>query len=262
MTTSDVFVDSDVTVPVDVYAPNGGGPYPLVILRHGLTQSKENLAGWGKLLASHGYVAVMPDARVSWMDVPEADAKDMLTVMTWAMRDPSLAGSVDPARRVLGGHSFGGLAALVAASQDPSLRALVLLDTEGQDLGASDGASISIPTLGIFGEPNADCNESGTGVTSFEAVTGPRFGLRIKGASHCAAESPPGAECEAQCGTVTEQAQALYQQFVMSFLDAYITCNPTSFASVDPRVQPPDGVEIFSDENRGTPSDFCAATPP
>jgi hypothetical protein len=255
--TKQVSVDSTTTVPVDVYAPTAGGPYPLVVLRHGLTRSKEQLAGWGQDLASHGFVAVLPDARVSWRDDAEGDARDMLTVMKWALVEPSLAGKVDPTRRILGGHSSGGLAAIVAASLDPSLKALLLLDTEGDDLGVTAGAKVSMPTLGIFGEPDTLCNESGTGVGSFQAVTGPRFGMRIRGASHCDAESPSSAGCELPCGATTPNAQGLYRQFGLAFLDAYVNCNAASFAAVDPHAQAPAGVEIFSADNRGAPASVC-----
>jgi pimeloyl-ACP methyl ester carboxylesterase len=221
-------------------------------------------------MAAQGFIAVMPDSRMAWNDDPQGDAQDILAVMHWAMSDASLAGKIDPRRRVLGGHSSGGLAALVAASTDPSIRALLLLDTEGTDVGLQSAAQVSIPTLAIFGDSSVVANDNlvgtamctdsdGTGLGTFQALAGTRFGLRIRGASHCAAESPTSAGCEIPCGSATPEAQQAYQRYVMTFLAAYVACDSTSFPVVDPRAPPAvQNVELLASDNRGTPSAVCA----
>jgi pimeloyl-ACP methyl ester carboxylesterase len=243
-------VADGVTVLVDAYAPGAAGRYPIVLLRHGLTRSRENFAGWGKDLAARGFVVVAPDARDAWNDDPDGDASDILTVMSWALGDTTLSAKIDPSRRILGGHSSGGLAALVAASRDPSLSALLLLDTEGDDpRGPRAAALVTAPTLGVFGAPNMLCNENGDGVSSFAALAGPRFGLRIEGASHCAAENPSGMGCELPCGSVSDEAQQLYQHYVVGFLEAFIGCDQASFTAL---ATPTNGVDLFTSQNRGS----------
>jgi dienelactone hydrolase len=272
MSTKQVPVAADVSVDADVFVPTASGAFPLLVLRHGLTRSKEALTGWGQALAGHGFVAVIPNNRSSMDHDAQAEAGDMLTVMQWATREPSLAGKVDPQRRVVGGHSSGGLAALIAAVGDPTLRAVVLLDPEAGDIAVSAGAAVQTPTLAIFGDTSAVpgvfatgplagmCTESDANVVSlFQSLAGPRFGLTIKGASHCAAESPSSAGCELFCGSATPDAQDVYRTYVLAFLDAYVSCNSASFAAVDPHAQPlAPSAQIFSNDNRRSPAEVCA----
>src|SRR5262249_49445795 len=130
-------------------------------------------------------------------------------------------------------------------------------------------AKLTIPTLAIFGDRSVvsgfnfvgammctDPDENVTGVS--RALAGPRFGLRIRGASHCAGESPSDFLCESVCGTATPQSQLVYPRYMMAFLDSYITCNHASFPIVDAHAQPIDpSADIFSNDNRGSPSDVC-----
>jgi hypothetical protein len=48
-------------VPVDFYLPNGVSNAPVVVVAHGFTRSRLNMAGWGGLLASNGFIVAIPD---------------------------------------------------------------------------------------------------------------------------------------------------------------------------------------------------------
>jgi hypothetical protein len=54
-------------VAVDLYLPQGLKKAPVVVVAHGFSRSRSNMAGWGGLLASNGFIAAIPDLP-SWSD--------------------------------------------------------------------------------------------------------------------------------------------------------------------------------------------------
>ncbi len=152
----------------DVYVPKATGPFPLVEISHDWPGTRRSLAGWGRLLASHGYVVIVPDRRGSsaidtapspiasvgaaGLDVPadivdlgeNVNSDDMLRIVRWAEAqnsDPTSAlyRKVDAKHVALAGHSIGGyyatFAAAKAQSAGPRISALLLLDPTDERLG-------------------------------------------------------------------------------------------------------------------------------
>lgn len=117
----------------------GAGPKPTMLLLHGLPGNERNLdlaqavrrAGWNVLSftyrgawGSPGQFSIenaVADAKaaVAWLRTPEASEKF----------------KVDSKRLVVAGHSMGGLAAALTASEDSGLAGTVLLDA--WDIGAT-----------------------------------------------------------------------------------------------------------------------------
>jgi len=116
-----------------VTIPNGEGPFPLVVLPHGGPFILETIVydEWSQMLANNGYMVVQPQYRGSkgygndfylsaWQDGSEAG---------YAMQDDKddaalylvEKGLADPDRMAMFGWSYGGYAALVAASRDPQI---------------------------------------------------------------------------------------------------------------------------------------------
>ena len=54
-------------VAVDFYLPQGLRKAPVVVVAHGFSRSRLNMAGWGSLLASNGFIAAIPDLP-AWAD--------------------------------------------------------------------------------------------------------------------------------------------------------------------------------------------------
>jgi uncharacterized protein len=114
-----------------VYRPSGNGPFPLVILMHGLPGNEQNM-DLAQALRRAGWAVLTFHYRGSWgsegqfsIDHVIEDAK----VAAAHSAEPAIAKSwnIDPARIVVVGHSMGGLAAALSAASGPKRLATILL---------------------------------------------------------------------------------------------------------------------------------------
>jgi pimeloyl-ACP methyl ester carboxylesterase len=114
-----------------VYRPAGPGPFPLVVLMHGLPGNEQNL-DLAQALRRSGWAVMTFHYRGSWgsegqfsLDNVIEDAK--IAVVHSA--DPAVAKSwnIDPARIVVIGHSMGGLAAALSNDSGPKRLATILI---------------------------------------------------------------------------------------------------------------------------------------
>ncbi len=121
------------TYKVVVYYPEygSGKPYPAVVFAHGFGSCSSWHKWIGRLLARNGYVMLsftVPN-RVStevqqWVDGFEGG----ITYLQELNKDsPQLSGMIDMSRLGVMGHSMGGMAAIVAASRNPKIKAAVIL---------------------------------------------------------------------------------------------------------------------------------------
>jgi len=127
---------------VDLYLPERlSQPAPVVVISHGLGSSPDAFAYLGKHLASHGFVAVIPqhlgsDAThqqgllkgifssnvnpVDFIDRP-LDIKYVLDQLEqMSQTDPTMKGKMDLQNVGAIGHSFGGYTVLALAGADPN----------------------------------------------------------------------------------------------------------------------------------------------
>lgn len=132
--------DRDRPVPAKIYCPrDGNGPWPVIIVSHGLGGSRDGYEYLGRHWAGHGYVSVhlqhlgsdtavwkgkanpMQAMRVAVGDITNAMhrpvdvsfAIDRLVEMSKG--DGPLAGRLDLARVGMAGHSFGAWTTLAVA---------------------------------------------------------------------------------------------------------------------------------------------------
>lgn len=114
-----------------LYRPSGTGPFPLVVLMHGLPGNEQNL-DLAQALRRAGWAVMTFHYRGSWgsegqfsLDNVIEDAK----VAVAHSADPAVAKTwnIDPTRIVVIGHSMGGLAAALSASSGPKRLATILL---------------------------------------------------------------------------------------------------------------------------------------
>ena len=127
-----------LTIPGYVTVPNGKGPWPLIVLPHGGPFVSEVVVydEWSQMLANNGYMVLQPQYRGStnygtrfytdaFMEGGQGGYK-----MQDDKDDGALylveQGLVDPDRIAMFGWSYGGYAALVAASREDQIYQCVI----------------------------------------------------------------------------------------------------------------------------------------
>jgi predicted dienelactone hydrolase len=174
--------ERDREVPLRVWVPRTGGPLPVIIFSHGMGESKDSYAWFGRRFANSGYISIHPThpgsdravLRSGWFNIFRASIdKD-----TWRNRPldmqlvvsrldeierkiPSVAGRIDRSRIAAAGHSAGAFTAVAlagvtvdgAASADPRIRAAVAISMPDLSLILDEESfdTISIPVLHITG---------------------------------------------------------------------------------------------------------------
>ncbi|MBI5480045.1 MAG: hypothetical protein HY906_14355, partial [Deltaproteobacteria bacterium] len=259
-------VGGGTQLATDIYVPQAAGPFPIVVIRHGFTRSKANWVNWGNHLAARGFVALTITSRAPWSPDPAVDSDDQLAVLAWGVAQNSVSGSplegkVDASRRGIGGHSAGGLCSVVAATKDPTLRAAVFfdeVDVSGTGVGAAP--SIAIPSISLFAEPGT-CNAQANGVAIFQAIGGPRYGIKIPGSGHCDPEDPSDhLGCGLPCGADAQaQYQLLYRRYGTAFLEAFLKCDPAAYPYINGATAQGDpGITIYPETNIVIPPPACS----
>ena len=126
------------TIPAFVTIPNSEGPHPLIVLPHGGPHVSETVLydEWGQMLANNGYMVLQPQYRMSmgygmdhflsaFINGSEAGRRmqdDKDDGALYLVKE----GLVDPDRIAMFGWSYGGYAALIAASRTPQIYQCVI----------------------------------------------------------------------------------------------------------------------------------------
>ena len=158
--------------------PEGGGPFPTVIMIHEFYGLRESIVGKADLLAQEGYLVVAPDtfrgSTTSWIPraiyqvistKPENVNADLDSIYAWLETQPD----VDAKRIAIAGFCYGGRTSLVYSLHNNKLASTVIFygspEIDPEVLKALPG-----PVLGIFG--GADQSISVESVDQFdEALT-------------------------------------------------------------------------------------------
>ncbi|HWP19508.1 MAG TPA: dienelactone hydrolase family protein [Burkholderiaceae bacterium] len=134
-----------------VYYPTASGTYGLIAVSPGFTGTQSTVSFWGERLASHGFVVVVIDT-ITLYDQPSSRADQLMAALDHVVRMSNsrlsaLYGKVDPNRRAVMGHSMGGGGSLIAARENPSLKAAIPMAPWNT---SSLFQSVRVPTM-IFG---------------------------------------------------------------------------------------------------------------
>ncbi|MCA9706469.1 MAG: alpha/beta hydrolase [Myxococcales bacterium] len=174
----------------DLYTPEGQGDAPVVVLAHGFQGNRGTMAGWAEHWASWGVRVVAPDlCHASIIDTDHPQNGDDLRALVTAL-------GLGPV--IYAGYSAGGLAAVLAASEDGQAVALLGLDmVDASGLGLAAAPGVAAPAFDIVGEPSM-CNTTNNGLAVFGATADGRA-LRITDADHCDFQSPADFLCGLTC---------------------------------------------------------------
>jgi dipeptidyl aminopeptidase/acylaminoacyl peptidase len=119
--------------------PNGDGPFPLIVMPHGgpyVSETTDTFDEWSQMLANNGYMVFQPQYRGSKKYGLEFYKSAFIngSEAGHAMQDDkddgalylAKQGLVDPDRMAMFGWSYGGYAALVAASREDQIYQCVI----------------------------------------------------------------------------------------------------------------------------------------
>ena len=169
---------------------------PTVILAHGFMRNRDTMRGWAQHWAELGIPSVLLDFCNSSLinGHHQRNADDMR----------ALAQKLQLDGVVYAGFSAGGLAAYLAALDDPATVAYLGLDSvDSGDLARDEARQLMVPTLFLVGEPSM-CNASGNFSPVFERW--PQYAVTsLPLATHCHFEWPYEKRCGWLCGRRTEE---------------------------------------------------------
>lgn len=168
------------------------GPFAAISVAPGFTERQANVNWWGPRLASHGFVVVVIDTN-STSDSPASRATQLvaavrqLATLSGTSGSP-IAGKVDGTRLGVMGHSLGGGGTLIAAQNNPTLKAAIPFAPFN---GNTNFSAVTVPTLIIACENDnvAPVNQHASPFyNSFTANLDKAY-LEIAGGSHSCANS-------------------------------------------------------------------------
>jgi hypothetical protein len=215
--------------------PDGATAPALVILGHGFQRRMRHMVGLAEHLASFGLRVVAVDyCHSTILDTDHAqNGLDAL----------ALAGALAPATTpvIYAGQSAGGIAAVVAAAQDPRAIGVLGLDlTDSDDIGLNAAETLLVPGLGLLGE-SSSCNASGNGAAVFGAMSAATK-LKITGGTHCDFELPTTVVCTVPCGAQAADRSLLVRGLSAAFVawksgvdvtgEAWVTQAGSTFTSL------------------------------
>lgn len=204
-----------------VATPEGGGPFPTVIMIHEFYGVNERLISKADLLAEEGYLVIVPDtfrgSTTSWIpraiyqviNTKQEDVNaDLDSVYAWLESQPD----VDINRVGIVGFCYGGRVSLLYSLHNQNMAATVIFygssETDPEIL-----KNLSGPVLGIFGGADASI--------PLEEVTALENGLEQAGIPHQISiyEGQPHAFMADADGIKAGGAQAQAWNEMLLFLD-------------------------------------------
>jgi dienelactone hydrolase len=241
-------------VAISGFAPSSGGPFPVVVIGHGFQLPTTQYEGYAQRLASFGYVALLPDFPTSFFGISHVEvARDMIGAIDWAATNASVSSLADTTNVGMTGHSLGGKGALLAATYDARVKAVIALDPVDSSMNCSPAdcpdvsalmPSLNVPT-GFLGETTdasggfQPCAPAADNFTTFYAgANSPSFQVTVNGANHmsflddvascgftcsfCNAATAPNAEVN---GMSKAYVAAFFERYLRDIgeYDAYLT---------------------------------------
>jgi pimeloyl-ACP methyl ester carboxylesterase len=221
--TPDGVVKSELTVkltakvvPVDFYLPQGLRTAPVVVVAHGFSRSRLNMAGWGGLLASNGFIVAIPDLP-AWSD-PERNSQAIRELLDRINSKRLVTEPAPNGDAALMGFSMGGLCTLLAAATNDPVRCWIGLDpVDAGQKGAEAAKGLHIPCAVLQAEPSR-CNADGNAKQMVAGLSGPLFTLRVRDATHTDPEQPTDWLAELVCGKADPDRRALFERYTIAVL--------------------------------------------
>jgi predicted dienelactone hydrolase len=275
LTSERVLRDSarDKDLPLQIYYPEGAGPFPVIIFSHGALASKNCYSELGRYWASFGYVSIHPSHADSVADSRfRGTLLDAITdPQGWANRPkdisfiidsfseierlvPQLSGKLDGRRIGVGGHSFGAYTAALTGGttitipgkdgpqsfRDDRVKAILVLSPQGEGrmgLTARSWDGLHLPMLLMFGSLDFGAwgEASDWRSEAYQmAPSGNKYKVELAGGRHM------GFAASSQRGGVQNEVFECTKLETLAFWDAYLKHSPSAKVYLDS-----DGLKEF-----------------
>jgi dienelactone hydrolase len=172
-------------LPGVVFAPTSGRRRPIVALGHGWLQSADRYADTMRYLASWGIIVVAPNTHRSIFSSHQGLALDLSRALRAVATGQLGGGRVRGDLRRMGvmGHSTGGGAAMLAASKDNAIKAVVTVTAAETRPSAIEAAGrVQVPSLHLIGADDTFAMSDGERIA--KSCTGPAQLRVVKGSGH------------------------------------------------------------------------------
>ncbi|QQS34047.1 MAG: dienelactone hydrolase family protein [Acidobacteriota bacterium] len=219
-------------------AYNGAGaPYPAITFGHGFLQAVSTYQSTLNHLATHGYFVIASDSENGLFPSHQNFANDLrfsLDHLTQQNGEQSsfLFNQVATTRYGASGHSMGGGASILAASQDARIKALAnLAAVETNPSATAAMSNVNVPVSLISGSADTIVPVSSNGQLMYNAGRAPKMLPVIQGGWHCGFQESNGIGCDN--GTITRAQQlAETRRLLTAFFDLYLKGNEERWKQV------------------------------
>jgi dienelactone hydrolase len=155
-----------------IYHPtNVTGPFAAVAISPGYTGTQSTMSWYGPRLASHGFVVITIDTN-SIYDQPGQRATQLMAALNQLVTFSNssshpLYRKVDPNRLGVMGHSMGGGGTLIAADNNPQLKAAIPLAPWNT---SENFSGVSVPTLIVACESDSVAPVSSHALPFYQSI--------------------------------------------------------------------------------------------
>lgn len=179
------------------YPSNLAGTMGGIVVIPGYTAYQSSVSWWGSRLASHGFIVMTIDTH-SIYDLPPARATQLMAAVNQlkvfnTTAGHAIQGKLDPARMGIMGWSYGGGGTLIAARDNPSLKAAIPFTPKTTT--GTDFSGITMPTLIIGCESDSTAPVNSWSIPFYNSIPGSvkKGYLEINNGDHfCPTTTGPG----------------------------------------------------------------------
>lgn len=149
-----------------IYYPTTQARYGVIAISPGFTATETSIAWLGRRIATHGFVVITLNT-LTTLDQPASRANQLMAALSHVVNSSSSAvkARIDTSRLAVAGHSMGGGGALIAARDNPTLKASYPLTPWNSSTSFS---TVRVPTM-IIGADGDTIAPVGTHARPFYA---------------------------------------------------------------------------------------------
>jgi triacylglycerol lipase len=151
-----------------IYYPSTTGTYAVLAISPGFTATQSSIAWLGRRVATHGFVVITIDTN-STLDQPPSRATQLIAALRHVTdrSNSTVRSRVDASRRGVAGHSMGGGGSLIAARDNPALKAAVPLTAWSTTKIFS---TVQVPTLVVGAENDTIASVSSHSIPFYNSL--------------------------------------------------------------------------------------------